>query len=157
MTRRRYATPEESFLARTEPIVGDPGCIVWTGSLAGGGYGHMRVGGRMVKTHRYAWERANGPIPDGMVLDHMCWERACCNVEHLRLATPAQNAQNRAGVRSGRVHHLPRGVTRNGNGYAARIQHNGIKHYFGTYADIEAASVAAENARNILFGAFAGN
>src|SRR5699024_11332791 len=73
----RYATPEEAFLARTEPIVGDPGCLIWTGVLDGSGYGRLRVNGRPVRAHRYAWEREHGPIPDGMFIDHTCWQRSC--------------------------------------------------------------------------------
>lgn len=112
MTRRRYATPEEAFEARTEPIVGDPDCLIWTGALDGGGYGRLHVNGRMVPAHRYAWERERGPIPDGLYVDHRCYVRSCVNVDHLRLATPQENQQNRSGARKGRVHDLPRGVNR---------------------------------------------
>src|SRR5699024_7441838 len=107
----RFATPEEAFLARTEPIVGEPGCIIWTGSLDGSGYGKLHVNGRTVKAHRWAWEREHGPIPKGMEVDHICWERSCVNTDHLRLATRAQNGANRSGARKGRRHDLPRGVT----------------------------------------------
>lgn len=152
-----YATPEEAFLARTEPIVGDPGCVVWTGALNGDGYGKIKVDGRAVKAHRYAWEREHGPIPDSTVIDHTCWERTCVNVNHLRLATVAQNNQNRAGAVSGRKHDLPRGVYRNGKGYRAQVGVDGQRLYFGTYPTIEMASTAAKNARAIHFGEFAGN
>src|SRR5699024_6002359 len=54
-----YATPEEAFLARTEPLLWS-GCIIWTGATTRGGYGHLRVNGRIVRAHRYAWEREPG-------------------------------------------------------------------------------------------------
>lgn len=151
-----YETPEESFLARTEPIVGDPGCIIWTGALTRDGYGHIRVNGRKVMAHRWAWEREHGPIPDGMFIDHTCWQRSCVNPEHLRLATISQNNANRSGARKGRVHDLPRGVYRNGRGYCAQITVGGVRHCLGTFSTPEEASAAAQIERAILFGEFAG-
>src|SRR5690606_21541386 len=63
VNERRYATPEEAFEARTEPLAWS-GCLVWTGHLNHAGYGRLWVDGRMVLAHRYAWEQENGPIPD---------------------------------------------------------------------------------------------
>ena len=96
-----YRGPEATFLAMTEPLVGDPGCIIWTGAT-NGGYGCLSVNGRIVRAHRFAWEQINGPIPAGMFLDHTCYERSCVNVDHLRLATPKQNSTNRSGAWKGR-------------------------------------------------------
>lgn len=155
MTRRRYATPEEAFEARTEPLAWSS-CIVWTGALDGSGYGRLRVNGRKVQAHRYAWERERGPIPDGMVIDHRCYERSCVNVDHLRLATPQENVQSRSGAMPGRKHDLPRGVYLNGRGYSALVRHNGTLHYLGTFDMPEEASAAAQAKRAILFGEFAG-
>ena len=152
----RFATPEEAFLARTEPIVGDPAHIIWAGATNSKGYGVLRVNGRSVAAHRYAWEREHGPIPDGMVIDHTCWEHSCVNVDHLRLATPQENQQNRSGAWKGRKHDLPRGVHRNGRGYSAQVRHNGKLHYLGTFDTPEAASIAAQNKRSLLYDEFAG-
>lgn len=152
----RYATPEEAFLARTEPIVGDPGCIIWTGGTISGGYGSHRVDGRMVLAHRYAWEREHGPIPEGMEVDHICWERSCVNPEHLRLATRSQNSANRSGAHVGRKHDLPRGVYRNRRGYSAKVTVGGVPHHLGTFRTVEEASAVAQTKRAILFGEFAG-
>ena len=151
-----YRGPEATFLAKTEPIVGDPGCLIWTGVLDGGGYGQLSVNGRKMHAHRYAWQRVNGPIPDGTVTDHTCWNRACCNVEHLRLATRQQNRQNLSGAHSGRKHDLPRGVYRNGRGYQAMVGHNGQRYWLGTFSTPEEASAAAQAKRALLFGAYAG-
>lgn len=151
-----YRGPEATFLAMTEPIVGDPAHIIWTGALDGGGYGRIQVNGRVVRAHRWAWEREHGPIPDGMVIDHRCYERSCVNTEHLRLATHKQNGANRSGAWKGRKHDLPRGVYRNGRGYSAQVKHNGTLHYLGTFKTPEEASAAAETKRQILFGEFAG-
>jgi hypothetical protein len=55
-------------------------CILWTGYLSGG-YGREGTG---KLAHRSAWERAHGPIPDEMVIHHVCEVKNCVNVEHLR-------------------------------------------------------------------------
>ena len=151
----RFDTPEEAFLARTEPLVWSS-CIVWTGGTHSAGYGSLRVNGRMVYAHRYAWEQINGPIPDGMFVDHACWERSCVNTDHLRLATRAQNNSNISGARRGRKHDLPRGVTPSGRGYRAQVKHNGANLYLGTFETPEAASIAAQNKRALLYSDFAG-
>lgn len=48
------------------------------------GYFRKRVNGKLVMYHRHVWEQVNGPIPAGFEIDHMCNNRACCNVEHLQ-------------------------------------------------------------------------
>lgn len=150
-----YATPEEAFIARTEPIVGEPGCTIWKGVTDRNGYGKLRVNGRMVYAHRYAFEREHGPIPEGVEVDHTCWNRVCVNVEHLRLATHAENSRNLSGVRKNDGD-LPRGVTRRGRRYRASVRHDGTLHWLGTFGTVEEASQAAETKRAILFGDYAG-
>ena len=89
----QYSTPEEAFAARTE---WRGKCLVWTGGMSNG-YGSITVNGRHAQTHRYSYEMVNGPIPEGLQIDHMCHNKACCNVEHLRLTTPKQNVEHRSG------------------------------------------------------------
>ena len=152
----KYTDPEEAFLARTEPLLWS-GCVVWTGATNGKGYGSLTVNGRTVAAHRYAWERENGPIPDGMEVDHKCFERSCTNPEHLRLATRSQNSRNLSGARPNRKHALPRGVTRNRNGYQARVNTKGRQINAGTFPTIERANIAVKNCRAFYFGEYAGN
>ena len=46
-------------------------------------YGKFYADGRTQLVHRYAYEWANGPIPDGLVIDHLCRVTACVNPDHL--------------------------------------------------------------------------
>lgn len=70
-------------------------CTVWTGSTNNKGYGIIQVDGRLELAHRVAYEAAYGPIPDGMVIDHVCRVRNCVKPEHLEPVTVAEN--NRRG------------------------------------------------------------
>lgn len=48
--------------------------------------------------HRAAHTHAHGPIPVGMVVDHMCGTRSCVNPAHLRLLTNRENPRRKNGV-----------------------------------------------------------
>ena len=65
------------------------------------GYGRIGVDLKTVYAHRYAYERTIGQIPSGMVIDHLCRNRACCNPSHLEVVTQQMNCRrgDRAGTR----------------------------------------------------------
>lgn len=150
----RYATPEESFAVRTKRV-GE--CLIWTGAKIRFGYGTITAGKRRsYLAHRYAWERINGPIPEGMTIDHICHTPSCVEVSHLRLATRGENNFNLSGPHSGRKHKLPRGVYPNRKGYTARATHQGRTYCLGTYSTPQEAAEVAEAKRRELFGEFAG-
>lgn len=70
------------------------GCWLWTRQVRPDGYARTTESGRTkaVYCHRAVWEKARGPIPAGMVLDHVCRVRSCVNPDHLRVVTPRTNA-----------------------------------------------------------------
>lgn len=64
-----------------EQVTKSEGCWLWTGPLDRKGYGRIKVGRRVVGTHRYAYQLLVGPIPEGFELDHVkdngCTSTAC--------------------------------------------------------------------------------
>lgn len=60
-----------------------------------GGYSQfMLPGGRLVSSHRTAWELTNGPIPTGQKVCHRCDNPPCCNPQHHFLGSSAENSQD---------------------------------------------------------------
>ena len=99
------------------------GCLEWTGYIEDG-YGRMRRGDKVVRTHRLAWEFVNGSIPDGLDVLHHCDNRPCCQTDptpgypegHLFLGTHADNNADRdakgrcrAGIVNTAKTHCPQG------------------------------------------------
>lgn len=75
-------------------------CWEWSGARSSGGYGRVPSGGRdALYAHRFAYELLVGPIPEGLQIDHLCRNRACCNPIHLEPVTPAENVRRGAAGR----------------------------------------------------------
>ena len=85
----RGKSPLYRLMAKT--TTDENGCINFHGAKARGGYGFVRVDGKNLYTHRVAYESQVGMIPEGMVIDHLCRNPACVNVEHLEVVTPQIN------------------------------------------------------------------
>lgn len=93
----------ERLLSRIE--IDDDGCWVWTGSTINSGYGqlrHRQVGSSLV--HRIAYENLVGPVGPGLVLDHLCRVRRCCNPDHLEPVTQQQNLLRGVGTNAAKTH-----------------------------------------------------
>lgn len=92
-SRRINDTVEVRFWAKVDKT-GE--CWLWLGLLNGKGYGTgFRVSKerRSVLAHRWAWEMAHGPIPEGLEIDHLCRNRACVRLDHLEAVEHAINVQ----------------------------------------------------------------
>lgn len=106
-------TPAERFWAKVDkggptpthrPDLGP--CWLWTAHTNGKGYGRFTVTTKkLILAYRWAWEDANGPVPEGLELDHLCRTRLCVRPSHLEAVTHEINA------RRGRafITHCPQG------------------------------------------------
>ena len=87
MTDLTPAEWTDRFLARIEVM--PDGC--WRRGI-GQGYGRCHgPDGRLAATHRLSYELFVGPIPDGLVIDHLCRNPACVNPAHLEPVTVREN------------------------------------------------------------------
>lgn len=113
----------------------------------------MSDNGQSRFAHRVAFEKARGPVPEGFVLDHICRNPPCVNVDHLRIVTQKQNGENRSGPNRNNRSSQYLGVTfekRTGK-WVAKATHNRRSHWGGRHDTEEAAAAAAEALRNSLF------
>ena len=93
-------------------------CIRWHLFIGSDGYGRVN---RKEFTHphlahRWVWEQAHGPIPPGMVVMHLCDNRACVRLDHLQLGTQGENLKMAYGrgmkVRGGALNPPPPPIKR---------------------------------------------
>lgn len=106
---------EERWRAKADPSA--VGCWRWMGSfMHDSGYAQLHVklrDGRWSVTvaHRVAYEIYRGPIPDGLVLDHLCRNRWCVNPQHLEAVSDRTNILRGTGfsARHARKTHCPQG------------------------------------------------
>ena len=73
----------------------EDGCWLWQGAKKHDGYGLLNRLGKMKLAHRYSWELANGPIPEGKYALHHCDNPACVNPEHMYLGSKKDNARDK--------------------------------------------------------------
>ena len=149
----KRASLEERFWNKVS-VLGKDECWPWTGSVMGTGYGNIKVSleAGNVYAHRLSYEIANGPIPEGLMVDHSCLNRICVNPAHLRLATVKQNNENMPGARRHSISGI-RGVHYDArcNRWYAYVIHNRERLNLGGFDCAEDAEAAAIQKRNELF------
>ena len=135
----------------------------WNGRYAGKEAGYLHPHGyrqiehehRPFQVHRIIWTLVNGPIPEGLEVDHVDRNGLNNAIANLRLADKSLNGANKKCRKDSQTG--IKGITRNGNfpGFKARITVRGQKIHLGVYPTAEAAHLAYMRAAEKHFGEFA--
>ena len=113
------------------------------------------INGRHEMAHRVIWEMHNGPIPKGMVIDHINGGATDNRLANLRISTHAQNSQNKR--RSSTNTTGVKGVFYRAKDkrYVAVVYANGKYVFSKRFVDIESAKAACREAATKYHGEFA--
>lgn len=117
------------------------------GSFANNGYIQVMYDYKQNLAHRIVWQMFNGPIPEGMQIDHINHDRSDNRIENLRLVSNLENHRNKSisknntsgfvGVRWHKKHQK----------WIANIKIKGKLIHLGLFNDIDAA-IDARKAAN---------
>ena len=110
MTRSRGIGKGGIYKGKTDPRYGplfviEPRgyvtpCWVWQRCTNGNGYGQWKNPKYATSVaHRIMFEMANGPVPKGSDLDHLCRNRICVRPDHLEVVTRKENARRGLGTK----------------------------------------------------------
>lgn len=112
---------------------------------------YVMLQGKNLKAHRIIWEIVHGPIPKGMVIDHINRDVYDNRLQNLRIATVTQNLWNlvrREGAVKG-------SCLRPWGRYSAQITANKVTKHLGHFDTAEEAHAAYCEAAKKLHGEFA--
>lgn len=117
------------------------------------GYKVVNIKGKIYLIHRIIWEMFNGPIPEGMQIDHIDRNRLNNHLWNLRLVTPEGNSHNLSKMKNNTsgvtgVHKVVRG---NNEYWAARIDFKGKGKHLGYFKHFEDAVAARKQAEKDLW------
>jgi hypothetical protein len=76
-------------------------CWLWQAARNNQGYGYASIDSKLWRVHRFAYESLVGPIPSGLVLDHLCRVEHCVNPTHLEIVTTRENVLRGVGLTAG--------------------------------------------------------
>lgn len=109
----------------------------------------MKINGRNFLAHRVIWRMVTGDdIPE---IDHRNLNGLDNSWQNLRAASHLQNSHNR---RLHRGKSLPKGVSRHGNKYQARVTLHGKIRQLGSFSSVADAHAAYVEAARHLHGEF---
>jgi len=118
------------------------------------GYHVVIIDGGPHQLHRIIWAYHNGPIPEGIFIDHIDGNKSNNKIDNLRAATPSQNGASRKGLPSHNTSGFV-GVSRSKGKWQAQIGYQGKYKYIGTFENKDDAARARDAAAIKAHGEFA--
>jgi len=124
----RFVSGHHTRLSPIEYLVDErTGCWIWQRAKHSAGYGVQWTGGKLTYAHRIYYERFVGPIPEGLVIDHLCRTPACVNPEHLEAVSNAENSRRgKAAMLTGETVELLRADAAGGMSYRQLAEKYGL-------------------------------
>lgn len=126
-----------------------------TGSVGVNGHSVVVVDKRHYMTHRLIWAMTNGPIPDGMEVDHINGKRNDNRIHNLRLVTQAQQAINKGMSKSNTTGHTGVYFYKPLGKWFAAIRVDGRLKSLGYFDDLNDAVAARQEGVNTYYGEYA--
>src|SRR5699024_6441302 len=85
---------------------------------------------RQTRAHRAAWLALKGDIPEGLQIDHLCYNTLCVNVKHMELVTQQENLKRRRRAGRRRITPLSTGCATHGlSDGSVKVDRRGYSRY----------------------------
>lgn len=107
LTRIRTDTSLRERLLALADATSLDACWPWRGAKTTKKYGKFSIGGKIYQAHRISYLVFIGPVPDGLVIDHLCRNRSCINPRHMEAVSSRENTlrgYGPAGLNSKKTH-----------------------------------------------------
>lgn len=104
MTDRPLA---DRFWAKVDKSAGPDGCWPWIGARHPDGYGHIRVGNKIMTSSRLAYELGTGQPLGELHALHRCSNSWCCNPAPIYAGDNRENSRDRTWAARERRARLP--------------------------------------------------
>lgn len=130
-------------------------CLTWPGSLSNEGYAIKKIKGKQYSVHKTVYEVLVEKVPQGLVLDHLCRNRACINPFHLEIVTNKENVLR--GISFAAVNSKKKVCEKRGHPFDANINGRRVCHeckrieakiyYWKNWTEINKKATARRKAR----------
>ncbi|MEN1919816.1 HNH endonuclease [Enterobacter asburiae] len=127
-----------------------PANRVKIGDVAGclsDGYRRFEYSGCQYLAHRIVWEMINGPIPEGMEVDHINHVRADNRIENLRLISQSDNARNKSLPSTNTSGEIGIHWNKKLSKWHVQINADGKRKFVGVYESMEEAKQARDKVK----------
>lgn len=136
----KYEPSTGNLINRSRRIKSREGVV--SGWIHIDGYVQVYAFGRSHLAHRVVWEMVNGPIPDGMEIDHINGVRTDNRLKNLRVVTRVDNMRNQKRRCDNTTGYTGVSWEKRLGKYRAGIRTEGVRRHLGIFNTAEEAHSA---------------